>query len=131
MWFYVILGKLRRSSISLPHRLEALEAPAVAAARRTGATRATAGELCAAPRRPSSRRVGGCCRGLRRVHIRLLLRLDDVLLVADPLVAKPVTNLGSAAAIWIYCIMNDYTYFTCDTVMPHFLANSSLTSSEG
>ena len=82
-------------------------------------------------------RTGGaaradCCRcRLGRVHVGLLLRLHDVLLVADPLVAKPVTNLGSAAAIWIYCIMNDYTYFTCDTVMPHFLANSSLTSSEG
>ena len=46
------------------------------------------------------------------VHVGLLLRLDDVLLVADPLVAEPVTNLGSAAAISIYCIKNNYTYFT-------------------
>ena len=132
MWFYEILGQLRRSNlVYLMHRLEALEATPVAAARWTWATRAAAWELCAAPRWASSCRVGCCCRSLRRVHIRLLLRLDDVLLVADPLVAKPVTNLGSAAAIWIYCIKNDYTYFTCDTVMPHFLANSSLTSSDG
>ena len=95
-----------------PRGLEALEATAIAAARRSRAARAAARELGAAPRRRSSSRVGRCRRGLRRVHVRLLLRLDDVLLVADPLVAKPVTNLGSAGAIWIYCIMNDYTYFT-------------------
>ena len=96
----------------LPHGLEALEATAVTAARRAGTTRATAWELCAAPRGASPCRVGCCRCGLRRVHVRLLLRLDDVLLVADPLVAKPVTNLGSAAAIWIYVSKYYYTYFT-------------------
>ena len=44
-------------------------------------------------------RTGGaagadCCRcRLSRVHICLLLRLHDVLLVADPLVSEPVANL--------------------------------------
>lgn len=34
--------------------------------------------------------AGGCPGG---VHVGLLLRLDDVLLVSDPLVTKPVTDL--------------------------------------
>ena len=40
--------------------------------------------------------AGGCPGG---VHVGLLLRLHDVLLVADPLVTKPVTDLrhGDAA----------------------------------
>ena len=106
------MEQLRLSSLSLPQRLEALEATAVAAARRARAARAAARELCASPRRSSPRRVRCRCRGFCGVHVGLLLRLDDVLLVADPLVAEPVTNLGSAAAISIYCIKNNYTYFT-------------------
>ena len=38
-------------------------------------------------------RADGSRRRLRRVHVRLLLGLHDVLLVADPLVSEPVAHL--------------------------------------
>ena len=39
-------------------------------------------------------RADGSRRRLRRVHVRLLLGLPNIPLVADPLVSKPVTNLA-------------------------------------
>ena len=46
--------------------------------------------------RASGRGCTGCCS--RSVHVGLLLRLDDVLLVSDPLVAEPVADLGHGDA---------------------------------
>ena len=48
-----------------------------------------------APGHAVGRRGGGL---LGRVHVRLLLRLADVLLVADPLVAEPVGDLADGDA---------------------------------
>jgi len=45
-------------------------------------------------RRRTSSGADCCRRCLGGVHVRLLLRLHDVLLVPDPLVAEPVANLG-------------------------------------
>ena len=68
------------------------------------ASRERSATAAATPRgRPSPsgrRRAGhGCrrCRGRRLggAHVGLLLRLDAVLLVADPLVAEPVVHLLS------------------------------------
>ena len=39
-------------------------------------------------------RADGSRRRLRRVHVRLLLGLPNIPLVADPLVSKPVANLA-------------------------------------
>ena len=41
----------------------------------------------------SARTDGSGLCGLRSIHVGLLLRLHDVLLVPDPLVAKPVAHL--------------------------------------
>ena len=43
------------------------------------------------PGRAAGADGGGC--GLSGVHVGLLLRLNDVLLVADPLVAEPIAHL--------------------------------------
>ena len=48
-------------------------------------------------------RADGSGRCLRRVHVRLLLGLHDVFLVADPLVTEPVAHLQVNVK---YCLSN-------------------------
>ena len=50
-------------------------------------------------RRPSGWRCRGRCP--RRVHVCLLLGFDNVLLVSDPLVAKPVTDLKTRLNVFL------------------------------
>lgn len=73
--------------------LKALEAGAFASA-----TAAAAGEGRSAPRGAATWRNRGCG-GFGCVHIGLFLRLADVLLVPDSLVAEPVAHLNQIISV--------------------------------
>ena len=76
------------------------------------------------------RRVTSCSSSLCSVHVGFFLSFCYVLLVTNPFISKPIINLQKDN-FNVFLIYPFTSYYTWDTVIPHFFANSSFASSEG
>ena len=78
----------------------------------------------------SARTDGSSLGGFCSVHVRLLLSLHDVLLVADPLVPEPVAHLevGPGMSIFemAFCLGAVDNWDTCHICMQHMSLGTSL-----